>query len=114
MKLRDLSRRIRPEDQPDFAHVLQGGQDLSGLTMESLAGFPDTIYIANSQGSVFGKVQKETLLYLLERQRTFRFEQILDSMNDGVVAVDAAAVFSMPIRRMYRCWAYRCAAFWEE
>lgn len=111
MKLRDLSRRIRPEDQPDFAHVLQGGQDLSGLTTESLAGFPDTIYIANSQGSVFGKVQKETLLYLLERQRTFRFEQILDSMNDGVVAVDAAgrifyanpayvSVLGVPLRRI--------------
>lgn len=111
MKLRDLSRRIRPEDQPDFAHVLQGGQDLSGLTTESLAEFPDTIYIANSQGSVFGKIQKETLLYLLERQRTFRFEQILDSMNDGVIAVDAAgrifyanpayvSVLGVPLRRI--------------
>lgn len=111
MKLRDLSRRIRAEDQPDFSHVLQGGQDLSGLTAESLAGFPDTIYIANSQGSVFGKVQKETLLYLLERQSTFRFEQILDSMSDGVIAVDAAgrifyanpayvSVLGVPLRRV--------------
>ena len=111
MKLRDLSRRIWPEDQPDFAHVLQGGQDLSGLTAESLAEFPETIYIANSQGSVFGKIQKETLLYLLERQRTFRFEQILDSMNDGVIAVDAAgrifyanpayvSVLGVPLRRI--------------
>ena len=58
MKLRDLSRRIRTDDQPDFAHVLQGGQDLSELTAECLAEFPDTIFITNSQGRVFGKVQK--------------------------------------------------------
>ena len=111
MKLRDLSRRIRTDDQPDFAHVLQGGQDLSELTAECLAEFPDTIFITNSQGRVFGKVQKETLLYLLERQRGFRFEQILDSMNDGVVAVDTSgrifyanpayvSVLGVPLRRI--------------
>lgn len=111
MKLRDLSRRIRADDQPDFDHVLQGGQDLSELTAECLEGFPDTIFIANSQGRVFGKVQKETLLYLLKRQRGFRFEQILDSMNDGVVAVDTfgrifyanpayVSVLGVPLRRI--------------
>ena len=111
MKLRDLSRRIRAEDQPDFDYVLQGGQDLSELTTECLAEFPDTIFITNSQGRAFGKVQKETLLYLLERQRGFRFEQILDSMNDGVIAVDASgrifyanpayvSVLGVPLRRV--------------
>lgn len=111
MKLRELSRRIRPEDQPDFTYVLQGGQDLSELTAESLAEFPDTIYIANSQGSLYGKVYKETLLYLLERHGSFRFQQILDSMNDGVIAVDAdgrifyanpsyVSVLGVPLRRI--------------
>lgn len=111
MKLRDLSRRIQPEDQPDFSHLLQGGQDLSELTPDRLAEFPDTIFIANHQGRVFGKIQKETLLYLLERQLGFRFEQILDSMSDGVIAVDASgrifyanpayvSVLGVPLRRV--------------
>lgn len=111
MKLRDFSRRIRPEDQPDFIHVLQGGRDLSTLTEEELAEFPETIYIANSQGNIFGKAQKDILLYLLKRQQNFRFEQILDNMDDGVIAVDAdgrifyanpayVSVLGVPLRRI--------------
>ncbi len=111
MKLRDFSKRIRAEDQPDFTCVLQGSRNISELTVEELAEYPETIYIANSQASVFGKVQKETLLYLIHRQQRFRFEQILDSMNDGVIAVDAAgrifyanpayvSVLGVPLRRI--------------
>lgn len=111
MKLRDFSRRIRVEDQPDFTCILQGGQCVSELTAEELSEYPETIYIANSQAAVFGKVQKETLLYLMDRQQKFRFEQILDSMNDGVIAVDAAgrifyanpayvSILGVPLRRI--------------
>lgn len=111
MKLRDFSRRIQPEDQPDFAYTLQGGMDVAELTADKLADFPETIFIANSQAVVFGKVQKETLLYLLDRHRTFQFEQILDSMHDGVIAVDAAgrifyanpaymSILGVPLRRI--------------
>ena len=89
MKLRDVSQRIRPQDQVDFIHTLKGEQALSELREEQLADFPSTIYIANSQGLVFGKVEKEMLLYLMERQHRFPFEQILDNMGDGVVAVDS-------------------------
>ena len=88
MKLRDLSRRIREEDRPDISFALQGGMELSDINTDWLADFPETVYIANSQSVIFGKVQKETLLYLIARQREFQFRQILDSMNDGVIAVD--------------------------
>lgn len=111
MKLRDFSRRISSEDQPDFTYTIQGSQDLADLSAEQLADFPETVYIANSQEVVFGKVQKETLLYLLGCQQKFRFQQILDSMNDGVIAVDAAgrifyanpaytSVLGVPLRRI--------------
>lgn len=111
MKLRDFSRRIRPEDQTDFTYTLQGSVDLAELSAEKLTDFPETIYIANSQAVVFGKVQKETLLYLLEFHQKFQFQQILDSMNDGVIAVDAAgrifyanpayvSVLGVPLRRI--------------
>ncbi len=111
MKLRDFSKRIQPEDQPDFAYTLQGGMDVAELTADKLADFPETIFIANSQAVVFGKVQKETLLYLLDRHRTFQFEQILDSMSDGVIAVDDAgrifyanpaymSILGVPLRRI--------------
>lgn len=111
MKLRDFSRRIRPEDQPDFTYSLQGSLDLTELTAEKLADYPETIYIENSQSVVFGKVQKEALLYLLDRHRKFQFEQILDSMHDGVIAVDAAgrifyanpayvSILGVPLRRI--------------
>ena len=88
MKLRDFSRRVPEEERMNAAGALQGGVDLTELTAETLADLPDTIYIANSQRVVYGKVQKETLLYLLDYQQRFRFQQILDSMNDGVIAVD--------------------------
>ena len=111
MKIRDFSRRIQPEDQPNFTDTLQGGMDLSELTPERLADFPETIFVANSQSVIFGKVQKETLLYLLRRNQDFRFEQILDSMSDGVIAVDAAgrifyanpaytSILGVPLRRI--------------
>lgn len=111
MKLRDVSQRIRPQDQLDFMHTLKGEQMLSELREEQLADFPSTICIANSQGLVFGKVEKETLLYLAERQHRFPFEQILDSMGDGVVAVDSTgrifyanpayvSVLGVPLRRV--------------
>ena len=70
MKLRDISRRIREGDQPDISFALQGGLELSDIQTELLADFPETVYIANSQSFIFGKVQKETLLYLIDRQST--------------------------------------------
>lgn len=111
MKLRDISKRIQAEEKPDFAYTLQGGQDLTELTAEKLADYPDTIYIVNSQFVVFGKVQKETLLYLVNRQKRFQFQQILDSMDDGVITVDAAgrifyanpayvSILGVPLRRI--------------
>ena len=111
MKLRDFSRRIQADEQPDFAHALQGGKELSQLDPEELKDFPETVYIANSQSVVYGKIQKETLLYLLNRQGKFRFQQILDSMNDGVIAVDDdgrifyanpayVSILGVPLRRI--------------
>ena len=111
MKLRDSSRRIREGDQPDISFALQGGLELSDIQTELLADFPETVYIANSQSFIFGKVQKETLLYLIDRQRAFRFQQILDSMNDGVIAVDETgrifyanpayvSILGVPLRRI--------------
>ena len=111
MKLRDFSRRIQSEEQPDFTYALQGSLDLAELSVAKLVNFPDTIYIVNSQSVAFGKIQKETLLYLLDRQQKFQFEQILDSMNDGVIAVDNAgrifyanpayvAILGVPLRRI--------------
>lgn len=88
MKLREISRRIREEDRPDASFSLQGEQEISALNAEMLADYPETVFIANSQSYIFGKVEKSALLYLIERQRQFRFQQVLDSMNDGVIAVD--------------------------
>ena len=62
MKLRDVSQRIRPQDQLDFMHTLKGEQVLSELRDEQLADFQSTNCISNSQGLVFAKVEKETLL----------------------------------------------------
>lgn len=88
MRLRDFSKRILPDETPDFAYVLQGSLDISELTEEALSGFPETVYIANNQSAVFGKIQRDILLFLLKRQRAFDFVRILDSINDGVIALD--------------------------
>ena len=111
MKLRDFSKRITAEDQPDFNYTLQGSLNLTELSAEMLADFPETIYIANSQSVIFGKVQKEILLYLLKCHQGFQFQQILDSMSDGVITVDAAgrifyanpaymSILGVPLRRI--------------
>lgn len=50
-------------------------------------------------------------MYLIDRQRAFRFQQILDSMNDGVIAVDETgrifyanpayvSILGVPLRRI--------------
>lgn len=111
MKLREISKQIREEDRPDPSFSLQGEQEISALNEGLLADFPETIFIANSQSYIFGKVQKSTLLYLIGRQREFRFQQILDSMNDGVVVVDETgrifyanpsyvSILGVPLRRI--------------
>lgn len=111
MKLRDFSRRIQTGEQADRSHMLQGGQELAQLDAGGLEDFPETIYIANSRSEVYGKVQKETLLYLLDRQGTFHFQQILDGMDDGVIAVDDSgrifyanpayvSILGVPLRRI--------------
>ncbi len=111
MKLREISKQIREEDRPDPSFSLQGEQEISALNEGLLADFPETIFIANSQSYIFGKVQKSTLLYLIGRQRQFRFQQILDSMNDGVVVVDETgrifyanpsyvSILGVPLRRI--------------
>lgn len=111
MKLRDFSKRITAEDQPDFHYTLQGDLNITELSVEMLEDFPETIYIANRQAVVFGKVQKEILLYLLKSHQKFQFQQILDGMSDGVIAVDAAgrifyanpaymSILGVPLRRI--------------
>lgn len=75
MKLREISKQIREEDRPDPSFSLQGEQEISALNEGLLADFPETIFISNSQSYIFGKVQKSTLLYLIGRQRQFRFSR---------------------------------------
>lgn len=111
MKLREISKRIRKDDRQEHALSLQGELDVSVLSEELLADFPETIFVANSQSYIFGKVQKSTLLYLTKQQRGFRFQQILDSMSDGVIAVDESgrifyanqayvSILGVPLRRI--------------
>lgn len=111
MKLREISKRIRKEERPEHTRSLQGELDVSALSEEFLADFPETIFVANSQSYIFGRVQKSTLLYLTKHQREFRFQQILDSMSDGVIAVDEngrifyanqayVSILGVPLRRI--------------
>lgn len=111
MKLRNFCKRIRPEDCPELSAALNGGLEVAELDADQIAGLSDTVYLKNDQSMIYGKISRDILLYLILRQQEFHFSQILDSMNDGVIAVDAAGrifyansayvqILGVPLRRI--------------
>ena len=116
MKLREISKQIREEDRPDPSFSLQGEQEISALNEGLLVDFPETIFIANSQSYIFGKVQKSTLLYLIGRQRQFRFQQVLVTARNRSASLwwTKPAGFFTRTRPTSPFWGCRCGGSWES
>lgn len=88
MRLKDIAHRIREGDRTDFVHALDGSGAIRALDTAAVASLPETVFIRDAQNCLVGKVDRDLLLYLMERQQGGRFEKILNRMSDGVIAVD--------------------------
>ena len=111
MKVRDFMRQIRETDLADFEYTLEGSRPIQKLDPADIEQAPGTIYVKDEQGCLVGKVERETLLFLIRRQRNVDTVQILDEMHDAVIAVDAAGrifyanaayttILGVPLRRI--------------
>lgn len=92
-------------------YALSGETQLEELAPESLADYPEKIYVENRQGALVGSVEKQLMLFLLGRGHTAMPRQILDAIRDGVIAVDGdgriyyaneayTAILGVPLRRV--------------
>lgn len=90
MLLKDFATRIRENDALDFSSTLPEHLREEDLSEDQLAKCGETVYLTDEHGEASGKVSRELLEYLISQRWTVLFSQMLDQLDDGVIAVDAA------------------------
>lgn len=89
MLLKDIAIKLREDERPKGVKCLPSQLHVHDLTPATLSGHGETVYISGPDGCCFGKLQRELLEYLYLRQRKNDLLQILDCIQDGIIAVDA-------------------------
>lgn len=91
MLLKDIAAKLREGERPkDGVPCLPAQLHIHDLTPGVLAGYGETVYVSGPDGSCCGKLRRELLEYLYLRQQKNDLLQILDRIQDGVIAVDAS------------------------
>ena len=89
MLLKEIGRRIIGDDAFDVAGALPETLHIQDLTQEMIASCEEMVYLQDEEGNITGKIQKELLEYLGKHQREGTFVQLLNNVQDGIIAVDA-------------------------
>lgn len=89
MLLKEIGRRIRGDDALDAVGALPENLHIQDLTQEIIASCGEIVYLQDEEGNITGKIQKELLEYLGKHQREGTFVQLLNNVQDGIIAVDA-------------------------
>ena len=90
MILRDIAEKLRPGDAADMESVLPETLRVQDVTPELLAACGPVICLLDQDGGCGYKIRRELLEYLNFQQRKDTFSQLLNSVRDGIIAVDAA------------------------
>lgn len=111
MYLREIAKSIRNEDRIILGSVLPEDLRIADLTAEQLHACGETVFTVDAHGAVTGKTQKELLEYIRKQQTREIVFKLLNCLEDGVIAVDAAgriyyantaytSLLGVPLRRI--------------
>ena len=89
MLLKEIAKKLREDDPLTVETSLPEDLHVQDLTQELISGCSETVYLVNTEGKVTGKLPKELLEYLGMHQREGTFAQLLNNVQDGIIAVDA-------------------------
>lgn len=114
MRIQNFMRQLRDTDlinEEAVHHALDGNSLVEELTTEQLSKLPEIVYVRSQDGYLVGSVQRDFLLFLVQSQTAVIPLQILESIHDGIVAVNAmgrifyanaayTTVLGVPLRRV--------------
>lgn len=89
MLLKDIAEKLKEGEFPGSAKCLPAQLHIHDLTSADLSGCGEFVYLTETDGACTGKLRRELLEYLRLRQGKNDLLQILDQIQDGVIAVDA-------------------------
>lgn len=89
MLLKEIAKRIHEDDPIYPMSTLPEDLHVQDLTQELISPCEETVYLLNDAKNITGKIQKELLEYLGMHQREGTYAQLLNNVQDGIIAVDA-------------------------
>lgn len=90
MLLRDIAEKLWDPGRVDPESVLPENLHVHEITRDLLASCKEMVYLLDRDGACGYRIRRELLEYLSFQQRKDMFTQLLDSVRDGIIAVDAA------------------------
>lgn len=88
MKIKEL---VRPQkNTPMNAFTLNGNLNISELNPDTLNRKESMITILDENSSSIGEIDSRDLIYLVKQNRNKIFEDMLDYIEEGIVAIDAS------------------------
>lgn len=114
MQIQNFMHRLRESEWVDgdaHQYALAGDCRVAELDPAALQHFPETVYVRDKRSYLVGRVERDLLLYLIQSERTAMPLHILDTIRDGIIAVDAegriyyaneayTTVLGVPLRRI--------------
>lgn len=90
MRLRDIAQKMRESDLVNMTSVLPDSLHIEEITRDLLAPCGEVIYLLDENGLCKWKIQRELIEYLRLQQQKDAFLQMLNSIRDGIIAVDTS------------------------
>lgn len=90
MLLKEIAKRINEDPTVCPTSTLPENLHVQDLTRELVSACEEIVYLLDNDGNVTGKIQKELLEYLGKHQQEGTYAQLLNNVQDGIIAVDAA------------------------
>lgn len=88
MYLKNLAKKLNENDVPDMNSTIDGNIHLHDLSSEMFVSDTDDIFVRDESGKVFGKIEKEVLEFIYQKQIDDFWPRILDMSYDAIIAID--------------------------
>jgi|GEM_PF-2355304 len=88
MTLYELGKYLQPDEPINYHSVIRASLRVCDVTDEMLAHCDSVVYLMGENGAVCGKISRDVLNFLREKQQRQTFVEVLDHISEGVIAVD--------------------------
>ncbi|MBE6990277.1 MAG: PAS domain S-box protein [Ruminococcaceae bacterium] len=88
MTLYELGKYLQPDEAINYRSVIRASLRVCDVTDEMIARCDSTVYLMGSNGAVCGKIPRDVLHFLWEKQQRQTFVEVLDHISEGVIVVD--------------------------